>query len=578
MEQKKGEEELHYHEPTVLEVVTDNVKYRDYYDRWVKDNFTFIRTYELSESLAKYRDSLDSSARAAFDRRFLIDNVSIHKNPKVTHHHQRSDDFTIPEDILEKNKANMEIYGMHMKWEEVWEENPHLTQSLYAGYPIINMNRNVELNDLFLKFNEPTSLTYRERDSKITRQTKKGVKYNTVRCEAKTAEHWGQRKLFFSELAFLLLIGVGEDKDAIKYYQEMGRIEREKKRIETGRVNDALLEEAVAVRDFNMLRLNTPKPLVIYVGAASGIHTNYLCSDFFNNAHYLLIDPGKFEAWETDNIEIVTGKEGMFDNNKAKELKGKIERNRGAFTKIIFICDVRYIDEKEKMQMEKQKGAYISNFDYEEFAVERDMKNQMKWVEILEPDHAMLKFRLPFITDKTGKDIEVEYLDGHVLHQIWQGQTSTETRLIVDKKPGDNPFPLKKYSSRDYESRMFHHNMVTRMSYWGSDTRIEGIDHCFDCSAEIFLLNWFLHVTEPSLNHESLIEERMKRIKYLSESISRNISIPRKREATTTGDENKRVSLIKENLPTQKTLVTVPVTKHPDQYYTSYLTLTNVSK
>lgn len=40
---------------------------------------------------------------------------------------------------------------------------------------------------------------------------------------------------------------------------------------------------------------------------------------------------------------------------------------------------------------------------------------------------------------------------------------------------------------------MYHHNTVTRTSYYEHDVQCEGIDHCYDCSAEIFILKQYLN-------------------------------------------------------------------------------------
>ena len=48
---------------------------------------------------------------------------------------------------------------------------------------------------------------------------------------------------------------------------------------------------------------------------------------------------------------------------------------------------------------------------------------------MLNPEMSMLKFRPPYV-DRSGKR-EIEYLKGDVYFQVWEGCTSSETRLIV---------------------------------------------------------------------------------------------------------------------------------------------------
>jgi len=60
------------------------------------------------------------------------------------------------------------------------------------------------------------------------------------------------------------------------------------------------------------------------------------------------------------------------------------------------------------------------------------MADQMRWTEILKPEMTMLKFRPPYV-DRSGVK-ELEYLPGDVYFQVWEGCTSSETRLIVRRE------------------------------------------------------------------------------------------------------------------------------------------------
>ncbi len=66
------------------------------------------------------------------------------------------------------------------------------------------------------------------------------------------------------------------------------------------------------------------------------------------------------------------------------------------------------------------------------------------------------------------------------------GRTSSETRLVVTEK---EQCRTKKYSHKDYEDIMFHFNTETRTTYWPHDVKADGIDHCYDCAAEICISN-----------------------------------------------------------------------------------------
>ena len=43
----------------------------------------------------------------------------------------------------------------------------------------------------------------------------------------------------------------------------------------------------------------------------------------------------------------------------------------------------------------------------------------------------MFKFRLPYVGDDKVSETQLEYLDGKQYLQIWEGKTSSETRLVV---------------------------------------------------------------------------------------------------------------------------------------------------
>lgn len=64
------------------------------------------------------------------------------------------------------------------------------------------------------------------------------------------------------------------------------------------------------------------------------------------------------------------------------------------------------------------------------------------------------------------------------------GRTSSETRLVVEN---GNTTTIA-YSHKDYEDLLFHFNTVTRTTYWPHDVKGEGLDHCYDCAAEIRII------------------------------------------------------------------------------------------
>ena len=55
------------------------------------------------------------------------------------------------------------------------------------------------------------------------------------------------------------------------------------------------------------------------------------------------------------------------------------------------------------------------------------------------------------------------------------------------------------YSHRDFEQVMFHHNITTRTTYFEHSIKGEGLDHCYDCSAEIHVLAELIRHTQPDV-------------------------------------------------------------------------------
>ena len=144
---------------------------------------------------------------------------------------------------------------------------------------------------------------------------------------------------------------------------------------------------------------------------------------------------------------------------------------------VVFISDIRQPhDLKDEKKVDK--------------IVREDMKMQQKWVKIMKPRLSMLKFRLPW------NDEDFPYLDGEIRIQPWAGQTSTETRLVFEGVP-----KMKMYNCRQYEEQMFFHNVQQRVFLYPHDVTAEGLDHCYDCAAEVDIWNKVLEAGEEAVSN-----------------------------------------------------------------------------
>jgi len=111
------------------------------------------------------------------------------------------------------------------------------------------------------------------------------LKYRRRRGEEKTVIHWGQRKLFLSELEFLTMYGV-------------------------------------------------PGALVVYAGAAPGTHTRYLI-ELFPELKFVLVDPAPFSSKLTEGPRCVL-RQQLFTDDVAREFEG--------LGNVLFMCDIRSCD------------------------------------------------------------------------------------------------------------------------------------------------------------------------------------------------------------------------------------------
>lgn len=201
------------------------------------------------------------------------------------------------------------------------------------------------------------------------------------------------------------------------------------------------------------------KYIVVYAGAAPGSHT-VLLRKMFRNIKFHLVDPAPFDP-TLKGLSRITLQNTYFDDNVAKELSQKYNKKR-----LIFISDIRCSTSED--------------------SIRHDMEHQEKWVNIMQPKHSMLKFRLPWDMD------HYSYLDGEIRFQPFPPLRSTETRLLVDRVKRGTLFPRKKYDTRLYEDQCFYHNIVQRSQYYDHPYQVPYMDHCYDCTVEFKITKRYL--------------------------------------------------------------------------------------
>lgn len=229
----------------------------------------------------------------------------------------------------------------------------------------------------------------------------------------------------------------------------------------------------------------------VYVGSAPGNHLPYLL-ELFPNHKLILYDKTKHIPSLYKHPR-VTVHERYFDDAEAKKYAGK-----GVF----LISDIRRIPGSLEDLTDELVGG--------------DMTMQAGWHKILKPAMTMLKFRPPYA------DVKFKYLDGDIYIQPWAPVHSTETRLM---SPPDAP--QVEYDAEEHNNKMFRFNVVSRQQYYEYDPRIkvEGMDHCYDCRAEIHIIGEYLKKFKPDLTEDQHYAELSKISNRLSREIRQSLNV-----------------------------------------------------
>lgn len=228
--------------------------------------------------------------------------------------------------------------------------------------------------------------------------------------------------------------------------------------------------------------------LVVYAGAAPGDHIAYL-SRLFPSKTFHLYDPRDFVVRPTPKIKIFSGeRDGYFTNATAATYRDK---------NILFICDIRTGNQaKEEWEDE----------------IAENMRMQSDWHKLSNAVKSMLKFRLYYDSRKQT------YLSGELRTGVFAPLTSTETRLFVDRNA-----PEIEYDTQEYEERCFFFNNVVRLGWFDHDYKgVPGLCHCYDCRAEIDILEKYLKKFHPQLNPRDEVPKMMNEI---SRQCNRNMTL-----------------------------------------------------
>lgn len=222
--------------------------------------------------------------------------------------------------------------------------------------------------------------------------------------------------------------------------------------------------------------------VVVYAGAAPGVHIPALVDLFPFISEFVLYDPVSIHNSDVQfnfhpSIRCTGSKirvvEEYFTDLVAKKLCDSAGKD------ILFISDIRTESAPQspetplpsspsrgrrrhswKDKKPKQKDQEDSFEDY----VVRDMMDQWLWISLLNPKVAMLKFRIPYSFSSTVSSASnsgdlMLYQDGVLLNQVYKKSLSGESRLLVLPQ---HIGKCRTYSVSQYSKACYDYNVNQR--------------------------------------------------------------------------------------------------------------------
>jgi len=120
-----------------------------------------------------------------------------------------------------------------------------------------------------------------------------------------------------------------------------------------------------------------------------------------------------------------------------------------------------------------------------------------------------LKFRLPYVENRQAKKTKINYLNGDVYFQIWPPSSSSETRFYVKENAN-----VREYDCLKYENQMHRFNMVERVCCYHHDYgHLPGLDHCYDCRAEVHVLDAYVNSFDKIISFCKRNQDREKMLR-----------------------------------------------------------------
>ena len=333
-------------------------------------------------------------------------------------------------------------------------------------------------------------------------------------------------------------------------------------------------QRKLLLSEVQFLTNNTQK-YCIYTGAAPSHKTHFL-SELFPDVKFILIDPNIFEIKLVDNNDLFRKrkhndiimlyygfptKSMTYGSNITPEKMNKNEISdmisyiENSNHKIYIIEDymtdnLAFILKKlGKCNFISDIRSNVTNTQPVDFDVIWNRSMVHNWINILQPEISMVKFRIPYYNSKenfddypfandhfnTSKKFGVDFVKNYnnkefwmskskLYLQAWAGQTSTEMRGWIEKKDISN---IIKYDINNIESKLFYYNKITRCAYHINkhSNKILHLCNCNDCSIESTIWDNYIKLIYLKKSNKDIQKQKTK-VEYYIKLTNRLTSRP----------------------------------------------------
>jgi len=158
---------------------------------------------------------------------------------------------------------------------------------------------------------------------------------------------------------------------------------------------------------------------ILYIGAAPGDHL-FVLAQLYKDITFHLYDSEEFDS-RIKKLKNINIHQKYFDESCVQEWSQSLKD-------IFLISDIRSLTYNPDEYEEGEKWKILN-----EKEVWENMTLQKHWVEKIKPKFSLLKFRLPFAYDFVLKEGKTRnYLNSKIYKQIFNKPNSSETRLFVE--------------------------------------------------------------------------------------------------------------------------------------------------